>query len=162
MIPALVVLVVLLLIVTLKAIVVVPNDQVWVVERLGRVHRRITEGIAFIAPFIDRIAERYALDATPVPFDVQVISHDNTPVRLTGSATYRIDDVPLVHTSVPDVPSAVAQLVRTALIDEAGKRSVDEMREEGRMFRSGVQSAAGAIAEKMGLKIVAVELEIAR
>lgn len=162
MIPALAVFAIVGAIIVAKSIVVVPNGQVFVIERLGRVHRRITGGITILLPFVDRVAEKYALDATASPIDVQVISHDNAPLRLAGSATYRIDDVDLVHQGVPDVPGAVAQLLRTALIDEAGKRSAAEIREENRMFCSGVTGAANAIAAKLGLKITAVEARIAR
>lgn len=158
MIPALIVFAILGAIIAAKSIVVVPNGQVYVIERLGRVHRRITEGVAILTPFIDRIAEKYALDAVPVPIDVQVISHDNISVRITGSATYRIDDVAQVHNNVADVPSTVAQLLRTALVAEAGKRTVTEMREESRSFRSDVQKAAS----QMGIEIVAVEVGVAR
>lgn len=149
---------VVLLIIAMKSIVVVPNGQVYVIERLGRVHRRITEGIAVLTPFIDRVAEKYALDAEPVPIDVQVISRDNVTLRITGSATYRIEDVTEVHKNVADVPSTVAQLLRTAFIAEAGKRTVTEMREETRSFRSDVQKAAS----QLGIEIVAVEAGVAR
>lgn len=44
-----------------KSFVVIPQQEVHVVERLGRFHRALTAGLNILIPFIDRVAYRHSL-----------------------------------------------------------------------------------------------------
>ena len=66
----------------LRAVRIVPQQQAWVVERLGRFHTVLTSGIQIIIPLFDRVA--YKFDMREIPFDVPeqaCITKDNS--RLT-------------------------------------------------------------------------------
>lgn len=49
-----------------KSFVVIPQQEVHVVERLGRFHRALTAGLNILIPFIDRIAYRHSLKEIPL------------------------------------------------------------------------------------------------
>ena len=54
-------LIVVLLIIIIAQIKVVPQAQVYVVERIGSYYQTWTTGLHFLIPFIDRIAKRGSL-----------------------------------------------------------------------------------------------------
>jgi regulator of protease activity HflC (stomatin/prohibitin superfamily) len=44
-----------------RAIKVVPQQNAWVVERLGKYHGTLTPGLNFLVPFVDRLAYKHSL-----------------------------------------------------------------------------------------------------
>ncbi len=52
-----------------RGVKLVPQQQAWIVERLGRFQVTLTAGLNFIIPFIDNIAYRHSLkeDAFDIP-----------------------------------------------------------------------------------------------
>ena len=40
---------------------IVPQQQAWVIERLGRYHTTLRAGLHVIAPFIDAVREKHSL-----------------------------------------------------------------------------------------------------
>ena len=72
---------------------IVPQQQAWVIERLGKFHGVLTSGIQIIVPFFDRVA--YKFDMREIPMDVpeQVcITKDNTRLSVDGVLYYQITD----------------------------------------------------------------------
>ena len=62
--------VILLLVVVIfgfKAFIVVPQQEVYVVERLGRFHNALTAGLNILIPFVDRVAYRLPRFQTTFP-----------------------------------------------------------------------------------------------
>ena len=45
---------------------IVPQQNAWVVERLGRYDRTLTPGLKFVIPFVDRVAYKHSLKEVPV------------------------------------------------------------------------------------------------
>src|SRR5882724_7170055 len=75
----------------IRAVRIVPQQQAWVVERLGRYHATLVSGIQVIVPFADRVA--YKFDMREIPMDVpeQVcITKDNTRLSVDGVLYYQI------------------------------------------------------------------------
>ena len=78
--------VILLLVVVIfgfKAFIVVPQQEVYVVERLGRFHNALTAGLNILIPFVDRVAYRHSLKEVPLDVPSQVcITRDNTQLTV--------------------------------------------------------------------------------
>ena len=55
-----------------KSFIVVPQQEVYVVERLGRFHKALTAGLNILIPFIDRVAYRHSLKEIPLDVPSQV------------------------------------------------------------------------------------------
>ena len=43
-----------------RSIKVVPQQNAWVIERLGKYHGSLTPGLNFLVPFIDRVAYKHS------------------------------------------------------------------------------------------------------
>ena len=60
------VLAVIAIIFVMQTIKIVPQQNAWVVERLGKYHRTLTPGLNFVVPFVDRVAYRHSLKEVPL------------------------------------------------------------------------------------------------
>ena len=49
------------LLVIFKGIKIVPQQQAWIVEKLGRFDRKLEPGLNLLVPFIERVAYRHSL-----------------------------------------------------------------------------------------------------
>ena len=68
-IPFFVLLVVLIAIVMFKAVKIVPESQVYIVEKLGKYYQSLSSGLNLINPFFDRVARIVSLKEQVVDFD---------------------------------------------------------------------------------------------
>src|SRR5580693_3593565 len=72
---------------------IVPQQQAWIVERLGRFHRALGPGLNVLIPFTDRVAYRFDLREVPTEVAPQVcISLDNTTLTVDGFLYLQITD----------------------------------------------------------------------
>jgi regulator of protease activity HflC (stomatin/prohibitin superfamily) len=85
--------VLLVLLVLFKGIKVVPQSNVFVIERFGKYVKTLNAGLNLIVPFLDRIAHRVSILERQLPeFKISVITRDNVEVELKATVFYRIVD----------------------------------------------------------------------
>jgi hypothetical protein len=76
-----------------RSIKVVPQQNAWVVERLGKYHGSLTPGLNFLVPFIDRVAYKHSLKEIPLDVPSQVcITRDNTQLQVDGILYFQVTD----------------------------------------------------------------------
>ena len=76
-----------------RSIKVVPQQNAWVVERLGKFHGSLTPGLNFLIPFIDRVAYKHSLKEIPLDVPSQVcITRDNTQLQVDGILYFQVTD----------------------------------------------------------------------
>ena len=69
---------------------IVPQQNAWVVERLGKFDRTLTPGLKFVLPFIERVAYKHSLKEVPLDVRVRCASRVTTRnSRSTESSTTR-------------------------------------------------------------------------
>lgn len=86
-------LVVLALVVVFSTVKVVPQQNAYVVERLGKFFAVLQPGVNFIIPFIDRVAYKHSLKETALDIPEQIcITRDNVQVRVDGVIFIQIID----------------------------------------------------------------------
>ena len=61
-----------------RTIKVVPQQNAWVVERLGKYHSTLTPGLNFLIPFVDRLAYRHSLKEIPLDVPARFASRRTT------------------------------------------------------------------------------------
>ena len=72
---------------------IVPQQNAWIVERLGKFHRSLDPGLNILIPFLDRVAYRFDLREMPMAVPPQVcISFDNTTLTVDGFLYLHITD----------------------------------------------------------------------
>jgi len=92
-IPFFVLLVILIAIIMFKAVKIVPESQVYIVEKLGRYYQSLSSGLSFINPFFDKVSRIVSLKEQVVDFDPQaVITKDNATMQIDTVVYFQITD----------------------------------------------------------------------
>jgi regulator of protease activity HflC (stomatin/prohibitin superfamily) len=114
-------------IVLFKIAVVVPEQEAYVVERLGKYTTTLEAGFHLLVPFVDRIAYRQNLKEEAIDVDPQVcITSDNVQVEVDGILYLTIFDPVKASYGIDNFRYAVSQLAKTTMRSEIGKLELDK------------------------------------
>ncbi|MDP3311688.1 MAG: paraslipin, partial [Polaromonas sp.] len=114
-----------------RSIKVVPQQNSWVVERLGKYNASLTPGLNFLIPFIDRVAYKHSLKEIPLDVPSQVcITRDNTQLQVDGILYFQVTDPMRASYGSSNYIVAVTQLAQTSLRSVIGKLELDKTFEE--------------------------------
>ncbi|MFP5325779.1 MAG: SPFH domain-containing protein, partial [Gammaproteobacteria bacterium] len=120
------VLFVIAIIFVVRAIKVVPQQNAWVVERLGKYNATLAPGLNFLIPFIDKVAYKHSLKEIPLDVPSQVcITRDNTQLQVDGILYFQVTDPRLASYGSSNYVAAITQLAQTTLRSEIGKMELD-------------------------------------
>src|SRR4249920_3199787 len=115
----------------LEGIQVVPQQNAWVVERLGKFNAILEPGLTFIVPFFDRVAYRHSLKEVPLDVPEQVcITKDNTQLSVDGIIYFQVTDPMRASYGSSNYVLAITQLAQTLLRSVIGKMELDKTFEE--------------------------------
>jgi regulator of protease activity HflC (stomatin/prohibitin superfamily) len=144
----------------IKAVKVVPQQNAWVVERLGRFHAALNPGLNIVVPFIDRIAYRHMLKEVPLDVPSQIcITKDNTQLQVDGVLYFQVTDPQLASYGTSDYIAAITQLSQTTLRSAIGKMELDKTFEEREHINSAVVAALDEAASSWGVKVLRYEIK---
>ncbi|HEZ5287207.1 TPA: paraslipin [Neisseria meningitidis] len=143
-----------------KSFVVIPQQEVHVVERLGRFHRALTAGLNILIPFIDRVAYRHSLKEIPLDVPSQVcITRDNTQLTVDGIIYFQVTDPKLASYGSSNYIMAITQLAQTTLRSVIGRMELDKTFEERDEINSTVVAALDEAAGAWGVKVLRYEIK---
>jgi regulator of protease activity HflC (stomatin/prohibitin superfamily) len=157
---ALVVLAVLLVIVVAKTAVVVPQQNAFVVERLGRYSTTLGAGFHILFPFLDVIRYRHSLKETAFDIPAQVcITRDNVQVGVDGILYLKVLNAERASYGIADYLFAISQLAQTTLRSEIGKIDLDRTFEERTNINMAVVTELDKASEPWGVKVLRYEIK---
>lgn len=138
----------------------VPQQQAWVVERLGKFHGVLEPGLNWIVPFLDKVAYRHSLKETPLDVPEQVcITKDNTQLGVDGIIYYQVTDPKLASYGSSNYVAAVTQLAQTTLRSEIGKMELDKTFESRDEINRQVVSVLDEAGRTWGVKVLRYEIK---
>src|SRR5256885_5013528 len=139
---------------------IVPQQQAWVVERLGKFDRILEPGFNVIVPFVERIAYKHSLKEVPLDVPEQVcITKDNTQLAVDGIIYFQVVDPRLASYGTSNYVVAITQLAQTALRSEVGKMELDKTFESRDEINHKVVSALDEAGRTWGIKVLRYELK---
>ncbi len=143
-----------------KSVKVVPQQNAWVLERLGKFHGVLQPGLNIVLPFIDRIAYKHSLKEIPLDVPSQVcITRDNTQLQVDGILYFQVTDPKLASYGSSDPILAITQLAQTTLRSVIGKMELDKTFEERDDINRTVVSALDEAASNWGVKVLRYEIK---
>ena len=143
-----------------SALRIVPQQQSWIVERLGRFHRALSPGLNVLVPFIDRVAYRFNLREIPSEVPAQVcISLDNTTLTVDGFLYLQITDAVKAAYGSSNPMNAAMQLAQTSMRSEIGKLHLDQALSSRQMLNAAVAAAVEEAAVNWGIKVLRYEIK---
>ncbi len=156
---ALVVLIVIGIVVA-KGVRVVPQQNAWVVERLGRFHAVLAPGLNLVIPFIDTVAYKHSLKEIPLDVPSQVcITRDNTQLAVDGVLYFQVTDPKMASYGSSDYIAAITQLAQTTLRSLIGRMELDRTFEEREEINRGVVMALNEASTNWGVKVLRYEIK---
>jgi regulator of protease activity HflC (stomatin/prohibitin superfamily) len=144
----------------IRAIKVVPQQNAWVVERLGKYHGTLAPGLNFLVPFIDKVAYKHSLKEIPLDVPSQVcITRDNTQLQVDGILYFQVTDPMRASYGSSNYIMAVTQLAQTSLRSVIGKLELDKTFEERDIINAQIVQAIDEAALNWGVKVLRYEIK---
>jgi len=154
------VLIVIAIIFVIRSFKIVPQQNAWVVERLGKYHSSLTPGLQILIPFIDRVAYKHSLKEIPLDVPSQVcITRDNTQLQVDGILYFQVTDPMRASYGSSNYIVAVTQLAQTSLRSVIGKLELDKTFEERDIINAQVVAAIDEAALNWGVKVLRYEIK---
>ena len=158
--PFIIGLVVLIVIVLMRSIRVVPQQNAYVIERLGKFKEIMQPGINFIIPFFDKVAYKHSLKEAAFDIPEQVcITKDNVQVAVDGVVFAQVVDPAKASYGIANYKFAVMQLAQTTMRSEIGKIDLDKTFEERTNVNRAIVSAIDEASIGWGVKILRYEIK---
>jgi len=143
-----------------KGIKVVPQQQAWVIERLGRYNGTLEPGLNILIPFVDSIAYKHSLKEDAIDVRAQTaISQDNVTLTLDGVIYVRIIDPKQASYGVSDPYYALTQLAQTTMRSEIGQITMDRTFSERDSLNANIVEAINEAATSWGIQCMRYEIK---
>ncbi|HEX9163620.1 MAG TPA: SPFH domain-containing protein [Thermoanaerobaculia bacterium] len=139
---------------------VVPQQQAWIVERLGRYNRTLQAGFHILWPFVDSVRYRHSLKEFALNVPEQVcITKDNVQVAVDGVLYFKVLNPERASYGISDYNYAISQLAQTNLRSEIGKIELDKTFEERTNINMQVVTEVDKASEAWGVKVLRYEIK---
>ncbi len=143
-----------------KTAVVVPQQNAYVVERLGKFSRVMKAGFHILVPFIERVAYKHSLKEQAIDIAEQVcITKDNVQVGVDGVLYMQVLDAGRASYGIGNYLFAISQLAQTTLRSEIGKIDLDRTFEERGTINQNVVSELDMASDPWGVKVLRYEIK---
>src|SRR4051812_10400275 len=144
----------------IEAVRIVPQQQAWVVERLGKFSEILQPGLNLIIPFFERVAYTHSLKEVPLDVPEQVcITRDNTQLGVDGILYYQVMDARLASYGSSNYITAIVQLAQTTLRSEIGKMELDKTFESRDVINRQIVAALDEAGRNWGIKVLRYEIK---
>jgi regulator of protease activity HflC (stomatin/prohibitin superfamily) len=153
-------LVAMIVVVIFEGVRIVPQQNAWVIERLGKFYRVLEPGLNLIVPFFDRVAYKHSLKEYPLDVAEQVcITRDNTQLAVDGIIYFQVVDPRLASYGSSNYVQAITQLAQTALRSVIGKMELDKTFESRDEINHTVVSVLDEAGRTWGIKVLRYEIK---
>jgi regulator of protease activity HflC (stomatin/prohibitin superfamily) len=150
----------LFVIILAKTAVVVPQQNAYVVERLGKYSGTIGAGFHILLPFVDVIRYKHSLKETALDIPEQIcITRDNVQVGVDGVLYLKVMDPERASYGISNYLFAITQLAQTTLRSEIGKIELDRTFEERSNINIQVVSEIDKATDPWGVKVLRYEIK---
>ena len=169
----LIALVICALVVVKKSLVIIPQSETKIIERLGKYYATLRPGINIIIPFIDRAKEivavrrgRYIhtdsidLREQVYDFDKQnVITKDNVQTQINALLYFQIVDPFKAVYEINNLPNAIEKLTQTTLRNIIGDLELDNTLTSRDTINGNIRVILDEATDAWGIKVIRVELK---
>ncbi len=155
------------------ALVIIPQSETKIIERLGRYYATLKPGINIIIPFIDRAKAivtmqhgRYVytntIDLREQVFDFarqNVITKDNIQMEINALLYFQIMDPFKAVYEINNLPNAIEKLTQTTLRHIIGELELDQTLTSRDTINTKLRAVLDEATDKWGVKVNRVELQ---
>ncbi|HIS37320.1 TPA: SPFH/Band 7/PHB domain protein [Candidatus Scatousia excrementigallinarum] len=165
-----------------KGILIVQQQEVVIIERLGKYQKTLESGLNFIIPVLEaprgmskRVTQRgidgtvysYSKDVSRIDlretvFDFprqNVITKDNVTITINALLYYQIVDAKKAVYAIANLPDAIEKLTQTTLRNLVGQLDLDETLVSRDKINQELRAILDEATNKWGVKVNRVELQ---
>jgi regulator of protease activity HflC (stomatin/prohibitin superfamily) len=156
----LLVVIVVALLILVTRIRIVPQSNIYVVERLGAFYRAWETGIHFLVPFMDRVSRRVSIKEQVVDFQPQaVITKDNVTMQIDTVVFFQITNAVQYTYGVERPIAAIENLTATTLRNIIGELELDATLTSRDLINTKITETLDLATDRWGIKVIRVELK---
>ena len=142
------------------SIKIIPQQQAWVLETLGRFTRVMGPGLNFIIPFIQRVSYKHSLKEAAIDIHEQTaVTKDNVSLLISGVIYMRVFDPKSASYGAHEPIYAVQQLAQTTMRSEIGKITLDNTFEERERLNLNIVKVINEAASTWGIECLRYEIK---
>lgn len=139
---------------------IVPNQWVFIIERLGKYSRTLDAGFHILWPFLDKVAYKHSLKEMALDVAPQTcITKDNISVEIDGVLYLRVVDPVKASYGIRDYRFAITQLAQTTMRSEIGKLDLDVTFESRDNINSCIVNSVDEASDPWGIKVTRYEIK---
>ena len=139
---------------------IVPQAQVYVIERLGTFNREMHTGPHLIIPFIDKVAKKVSIKEQVADFKPQpVITKDNVTMQIDTVVFFQITNAKLYAYGVERPIAAIENLTATTLRNIIGELELDSTLTSRDTINNKITAILDEATDRWGIKVNRVELK---
>ena len=154
------VIVILLIVLVVTNVIIVPQANAYVVERLGAYQQTWQTGLHFKVPLIDRVANKVTLKERIADFKPQpVITRDNVTMQIDTVVYFFVSDPQLYTYGVVQPMAAIENLTATTLRNLIGEMELDQTLTSRDIINSKMRAILDEATDPWGIKVNRVELK---
>ena len=151
--------VILTLIIIKKGIKIVPQSDVYVIERFGKYFRTLDAGLSIIVPFLDRVQHKISiLERQIAQNEISVITKDNVEIALDTTVFFRIVEASASVYRIRNVVSAIETSAISIVRSAGGKLDLDEMQSAREKLNMEIQTNLADAAKIWGVEVTRTEI----
>lgn len=138
----------------------VPQQQAWIVERMGKFNKILPPGLAILVPFLDRITYVQSLKESAIEVPSQnAITLDNVLLELDGILYIKVIDPFKASYGVEDFKFAISQLAQTTMRSEIGSMTLDMVLKERQELNNNINKVINdAARDNWGVECLRYEI----
>ena len=155
------------------ALIIIPQSETKIVERLGKYHATLQPGINLIIPFVDKAKEIVVIkrglysysnkiDLREQVYDFpkqNVITKDNVQTEINALLYFQIVDPFKAVYEIDNLPNAIEKLTQTTLRNIIGELELDQTLTSRDTINTKLRAVLDDATNKWGIKVNRVELQ---
>ncbi len=151
---------ILIVFILMRAVLIVPQQSTYIVERVGKYSRSLNAGLHILVPFVDSVRYRHSLKEYVLDIPAQVcITRDNVQVSVDGIIFFRVIDPIKASYGISNYEFGVIQLAQTTLRSEIGKLDLDRTFEERDKINNALIISIDHATVPWGVKVLRYEIK---
>ena len=138
---------------------IVPQSDVFVIERFGKYSRTLNAGLSVIVPYLDKVAHKVSiLERQLNEFSISVITSDNVEVSLNSTVFYRVTDASRSVYRIKDIDSALKTAATSIVRSAAGKLDLDGLQSSRESMNTEIDKKLSEASEVWGVEVTRTEI----
>jgi regulator of protease activity HflC (stomatin/prohibitin superfamily) len=149
----------LVVVVVALSVKIIPQQEIGVMERLGKFHKLLTPGLNIVIPIVDQVRRYHDLRIQQANVPPQtVITKDNVQVQIDTIIFYQVNNAEQATYGIFDYVMGVRNITTATLRQVIGKLELDETLSGREKISADIRVALDEATEKWGVRIERVEV----